>query len=124
MANVNAVSDSVPMPPERARPRMLATGVSIVRQPDFATWPVLKPKLPRAISNRAECKVPLESQTKSFNTMRVLLDRLNAVPSMKRMPIWPSAAVSMTSPWQTGSPTLTCATAPLARVRVPEPNTA
>ena len=104
---ISAANDSMPIPPPWARLRMLPTGVSTVREPVFASRPAMKAKVPLVTANRAECEVPLESQTNSLSTTRVPGDRLNTVPSMKRIPIRPSAAVSITSPWQTGSPTLT-----------------
>ena len=93
-----SVSDIMPIPPVRARPRMLPTGVSILRQPVSAAWPTTKAKVPRVTPNRAECEVPLASQTNSSSTMRAPPDSMKSVPSMKRSPTRPSAAVSMTSP--------------------------
>ena len=52
---VSAASDNIPNPPAWARPRMLPTGVSTVREPFFATWPAMKAKVPVVTPNRAEC---------------------------------------------------------------------
>ena len=57
-AKNNEISDSVPIPPNCVRPRMLATGVSISRRPAFAILPEEKTKSPRATSNTAGCDVP------------------------------------------------------------------
>ena len=48
-----------------------------------------KAKVPLVTANSAECEVPLESQTNSFSSTRVSRDRLNTVPSMKRIPMLP-----------------------------------
>ena len=74
---VSAASDSMPNPPAWARLRMLPTGVSTLREPVSATRPAMKAKVPLVTANRAECRVPLESQTNSFSTTRVPGDRLN-----------------------------------------------
>ena len=54
---------------------------------------------------RVELDFPFGSYTKSFKVMRALLDKLNAVSSLKVMLILPSAPVCTTSPKKTGSPT-------------------
>ena len=68
---ISAVSDSMPIPLLWARPRMLPTGVSTVRQRVSATRPAMKAKVPLVTPNSAECEVPLASQTNSFNARRV-----------------------------------------------------
>ena len=45
-----------------------------------------------------ELDFPFGSYTNSVNAMRALLDRLNEVPSLKLIPIRPSAPVWTTSP--------------------------
>ena len=103
-AKNNEISDRVPIPPTRVRPRMFATGVSISRRPAFAMSPATKAKSPRAISNKAGRKVPPSGN--SLSVIRALFDKLKVVPSMNRTQTRPSAVVSMMSPWKTGSPTL------------------
>ncbi len=118
-AKNNAASDNVPKPPDCARPRILAKGVSISRRPVFAISPAMKAKVPCATSNRAEGEAL--PRANSFTTMRALLDRLKPVPSMKRISTRPSAAVSMMSPWKTESPSLSTIKIPLVRVTVADP---
>ena len=87
-------SDSMPIPPAWPRGRIRPKGVSMLRRPDFAISPATKEKVPRVTSNGAD----IASPPNPFNNMRALSDKLNAVPSMKRMPTRPPAAVSMMSP--------------------------
>ena len=117
---VSAVSDSMPTPPEFARPRMLPNGVSTLTPPEFAACPALTAKAPLVTLNRAEGGVPLGSQTILSSTTRVLPSRANPVPSIKRISIRPSAAVSITSPRQTGSPTIIWTAIP-SRLRIGRP---
>ena len=119
--SISAVSDSMPIPPEWVRLRMLPTGVSTQSEPASATRPATKAKMPLATANRADRKVPLESRANSLSTTRVSWERLNTVPSMKRISIHPPAAVSMISPRKTGSPTMNSTPMPLARLIVTQP---
>src|SRR5262245_37166293 len=97
----------MPVPRPCEVPRILATGVSILRPPLFATLPAVKLKAPWLRLKRAEFEVPFESQTNSFSAIWALFERLNAVPSVKVMPTAPSAPVSIVSCRQTESPALT-----------------
>src|SRR5262249_4702899 len=120
-AKVNAAHLRLPFPPPSELPRILATGLSILKPPLFATLPAVKLKAPWSRLKRAEFEVPFESQTNSFSAIRALFERLNAVPSVKVMPTAPLAPVSIVSCRQTGSPTLTWATTPPASVTVTGP---
>jgi hypothetical protein len=99
LENASAANVRMPTPPSCAVARILATGVSILRPPVFATLPATKVKAPWRRLNRAEFEVPFGPQTNSVNTMRALFESLNVVPSAKVMPTAPSAPVSITSPW-------------------------
>src|SRR5215470_1410524 len=121
VAKVSAVSDSVPKPPARVRLQMLPTGVSIRSEPFLAIRPAMKAKLPLVTASNAECEAPSGSQMNSSNTTRVPCDSTNSVPSIKRIPIVASYAVSISSPWWTGSPTMISTAVPPARLNVPEP---
>jgi hypothetical protein len=73
-------------------------------RPAFAISPAMKVKVPLLISNCADGEAGWLA--KSFTTMRPLSDKLNTVPSIKRMQTLPPDEVSMLSPWQTVSPSL------------------
>ena len=76
---------------------MVATGVSIFIPP-VATLPAMNVNVPLVRLNRVEFEVPFGSYTNSFSTIRALLERLNAVPSVNVMPTLPLAPVWTTSP--------------------------
>jgi len=89
----------------RQYPMRVITVIIAAAAYGFAISPAIKANVPRLISNRADGSVP--SQPNSFTTARALSDKLNAVPSLKRIPSLPPAVVSRMSPRQIGSPGLT-----------------
>jgi hypothetical protein len=72
-------------------------GAANSMSPVLATLPAMNVNVPLERVNNVEFAFPFGLYTNSFNSMRALLERLNAVPSLKVIPTALSAPVETTS---------------------------
>ena len=104
---------------------MVATGVStsMASGPDLAISPETNENTPWTTENAEEPSPVVGSKINSSSTMRPSSSMANVESSMNTMLTVASSAVSMTSPWNTGSPSPSAISVPEARTAETVPST-